>query len=292
MSNANFDFAYAGVAFTANFELEGVQAPIAPSLPVRIELVAELELELVGSADVGTATGSVFGRSPNEVAFHFDRGERLLRVAFHGEQTANRRSQLLLDWVLPYVMTDLGRLVLHATGSKIDDLAWGFSGMSGAGKSTLAVSLATQGFDLIADDTFVLGERRSVVSPTHQSARLRNDSMRKFVDADARPADEKAVLRADALPFAGSPLELGGIFVLQPPGPLGIEPATAADIPTLLEQTYVFPGAGVAAGLNEIASLVERGMVHRLTYQRDFSKLADVLQFILNFAHSNRDGSL
>ena len=58
--------------------------------------------------------------------------------------------------LLPLVLLTRGCLVLHASAVSQSDRAIALTGVSGSGKSTLARTLATRGFDQIADDALVM----------------------------------------------------------------------------------------------------------------------------------------
>jgi len=286
--------------FVSPSEIAGVRPAKPTADAIQINSVDHLSADLrtALSADIGRhedvrrLNGLLVGRDGGEAMFAFDQEARSLQIAFTETVVESRRTQILLDWVVPYVLADLGHLVLHATAVDIDGFAWAFCGKSGLGKSTLAVSFALAGRSLVADDTFVLDRDRQSVLPSHPTARLLNDSMRAIADEHEPPSPQKTVLGERDLPFAESPLRLGGIFMLQPPGPFEIEKAAAFDVATLLEQTYVLPGDGLSNGLDEIVALIDRDVVHTLTYRRDFSELDDVLTAIERFAHAKSEGSL
>lgn len=293
MASGNFSFGYAGETFVSATSLLGVRPVAASESAIRVDVVEALAPKFVESVsgDLGRYENALVGRSESEATFVFDSDSRVLTVEYAEQLTESRRTQVLLDWVVPYVLTELGHLVLHATAANIDGVAWGFCGMSGRGKSTLAVSFAQSGYALVADDTFVLDADRGTVLPSHPTARLKNDSMRAVVDEGAAAASEKTILGDLELPFYDVALPFGGVFLLEPAGALAITRATAADVPTLLEQTYVLPGVGLVAGLDEVAALIERGAVHTLTYPRDYGALPDVLNAITEFAHARSEGS-
>lgn len=293
MASGDFSFGYAGETFVSAKALLGVRAEAATESSIRIDVVDALAPRFVDSVsgDLGRHDGALVGRSDGEASFVFDKASRVLTVDYAEHLTESRRTQVLLDWVVPYVLSELGHLVLHATAANIDGVAWGFCGMSGRGKSTLAVSFAQSGYALVADDTFVLDAEREAVLPSHPTARLKHDSMRAVVDEDAAAGSEKTILGDLELPFSDVALPFGGVFLLEPEGALAITKATAADVPTLLEQTYVLPGVGVLAALDEVAEMIERDSVYTLTYPREYEVLPDVVRAITQFAHLRSGGS-
>jgi hypothetical protein len=72
------------------------------------------------------------------------------------EETARH---LLLNQVLPLVLSRRGRLVLHASAVSWNGKVSAFIGRSGAGKSTMAAACAAAGAKIVTDDCLVL--RRS-----------------------------------------------------------------------------------------------------------------------------------
>lgn len=87
---------------------------------------------------------------------------------------------LLLDQVIPLVMSRDARLVLHASAVATPGGAIAFVGRAGSGKSTLAAALAATGFPLLADDCLVVepSSRGFVARPFYPGARLWPDSAR------------------------------------------------------------------------------------------------------------------
>lgn len=81
---------------------------------------------------------------------------------------------LLLDQVLPRVLAQQGRLVLHAGAVRVGQQAIAFIGETGRGKSTLTASFHAAGFPLLSDDGLVLtqGEDTALARPTYPSLRL------------------------------------------------------------------------------------------------------------------------
>ncbi len=63
---------------------------------------------------------------------------------------------LLLNQVLPLVLSRRGRLVLHASAISWNGVVSAFIGRSGAGKSTMAAACAAAGATVVTDDCLVL----------------------------------------------------------------------------------------------------------------------------------------
>jgi len=133
---------------------------------------------------------------------------------------------LLLDHVMPLVMSRDGRLVLHASAVAMPAGAVAFVGRAGSGKSTLAAALAAAGFPLLTDDCLVVdpSPRGFVARSFYPSARLWSDSLRA-VGASARNLSSvahytrKRRIAPPLMPYHERPAEIAHVFVLDgPPG--------------------------------------------------------------------------
>ncbi len=83
-------------------------------------------------------------------------------VAVHPfvETPAETIRHLLLNQVMPLVLSRRGRLVLHASAISYCDQVVAFIGRSGGGKSTLAVACALAGASIVSDDCLVVRRHR------------------------------------------------------------------------------------------------------------------------------------
>jgi hypothetical protein len=93
---------------------------------------------------------------------------------------------LLLDQVLPLVLTIRGRKALHATAVLTPAGVCAFAGPTGTGKSTLAASLLLTGYPVLSDDCLVVEEHDGQVLaiPAYPGLRLREDTL-KALDNDS-----------------------------------------------------------------------------------------------------------
>jgi hypothetical protein len=89
---------------------------------------------------------------------------------------------LLLNQILPLVLSRRGRTVLHASAVSYAGRVAAFIGRSGAGKSTLAVACARLGASIVSDDCLVVypddAGWRAV--PCHAGVRLWPDALELF----------------------------------------------------------------------------------------------------------------
>ncbi len=85
---------------------------------------------------------------------------------------------LLLDQVLPRIVSQSGRQAIHASGVQIDDFALLFLGETGWGKSTMGAYFNQKGHVLLSDDCLLLERRHDTVYtlPSYASMRLLPDS--------------------------------------------------------------------------------------------------------------------
>jgi len=201
---------------------------------------------------------------------------------------------LLLDQVLPRVLSLRGRLVLHAGAVATPSGACLFLGDSGSGKSTLCASLARAGHPLLSDDSVVLrrGETGAFEAlPTYPGLRLWPASRvrlignmsgetvahyswkERFVPTDVRAVDATKVRRCFVLAETSGP-------------DVTVEPLSPREaFLTLVRQSFVgeLHHAGRAAALFEqIGRVTESLSFRRLRYPRAFSKLLEVQRAVLS----------
>lgn len=92
---------------------------------------------------------------------------------------------LLLDQVLPLVLTIRGRKALHATAVLTPAGVCAFTGPTGTGKSMLATSLLLAGYPVLSDDCLVLEkhEGRVWATPAYPGLRLWEDTLKALCNA-------------------------------------------------------------------------------------------------------------
>ncbi len=95
------------------------------------------------------------------------------------ETPENSIRHLLLDQVIPRLLSHMGEQILHASCVNVNHSAILFSGESGWGKSTLASFFHTSGHPLLTDDGFMLKKVGTKIkgNPSYGGARLFPDSM-------------------------------------------------------------------------------------------------------------------
>ena len=129
---------------------------------------------------------------------------------------------LLLDQVLPLVLSQSGHFVLHASAVHLNEFGTvAFVGRAGSGKSTLAGALGVRGCSVASDDCLVVADIGSapMVVPGYPGLRLWRDSARALGLAREQRKEVahytvKARVRSKDVRFRVRPSPLKAIFVL------------------------------------------------------------------------------
>jgi hypothetical protein len=204
---------------------------------------------------------------------------------------------LFLNQVLPLVMGQRGRLVVHASAVVTPRGAVAFLGGSGRGKSTLAASLWADGFPLVTDDCLCLEDRRGrlVAVPSHPAIRLWPSTLRRLaIDAVAprRSAHytDKVRIPADdrRRAFVRRPVRVAGVYVLSSArgrAAVRIEPLSARDaLVELIAHLYRLDVGGretLRRDFNRLADIARRLPVCRLHVPRGLARLAEVKDAVI-----------
>lgn len=143
---------------------------------------------------------------------------------------------LMLNQVLPLVLSRRGRLVLHAAAIAVRDAVMGLVGPTGSGKSTLVAACGRLGAAVVADDSLVLHRRGDgwVVVPSYPAVRLWPDALDRLAWPDAGDGavahyhDKRQLTPKDGVwRFETRVLPLTHLWILdapkQPPRPVALE---------------------------------------------------------------------
>lgn len=208
-------------------------------------------------------------------------------------------SHLLLDQVLPRVLAQRGRHVLHAGAVRVGVQAIAFMGSSGSGKSTLTASLHAAGYPLLSDDSLVLipGDRFIPALATYPSLRLLPDAVSGLYAKPpalapvAHYTKKQRVMVTHMAAEANNPLALAAICILEPKDKV----VTAnVSLTRLKQQEACMAIIGnsfqldltdrrrVADAFAHACRISERLPVFSLAYSRDFMRLPEVHAVILN----------
>ena len=145
---------------------------------------------------------------------------------------------LLLNQVIPIVLSQLGKLVLHASACVTPQGVMAFMGTTGMGKSTLAASFGLRGLAVLTDDCLLVEKQddQARCVPSYSGIRLWPESVAALFDAEpelqalAHYTDKKRfVFSQDA---AGGSLLLKAVYVLAYPDQS--QPETGVSITPLL----------------------------------------------------------
>jgi len=203
---------------------------------------------------------------------------------------------LLLDQVLPLVLSRQGASVFHGSAVALPSGAAVFIGKSGQGKSTLAGFFARQGFPLLADDCIVFSQHADqlLVHPAYPGVRLWGDSL-DFLDGSE--ADHPFVMEgrpkrrfAAALQFAPDPVPLRRFYFLTPSATpeMRIEKLIGADVVRhMLESQFVLDPQDekeLRTSFEGATSIARTGLCYRLSIPRDYARLAESADQILRHA--------
>lgn len=130
---------------------------------------------------------------------------------------------LLLNQVIPIVLSHLGKLVLHASACVTAHGAIAFMGVTGTGKSTLAASFGLQGCVVLTDDCLLVEEQEGqvITVPGYPGLRLWPETVSALFEGApvlqplAHYTEKKRLLLEQD--YFDSSLLLKAVYVLAPP---------------------------------------------------------------------------
>lgn len=203
---------------------------------------------------------------------------------------------LILDQVMPLLLSRRGRLVLHGSAISTPQGAIAFIGQSGWGKSTLATSFSQNGMTVLTDDCLVVEENAEHVSviPTYPGVRLWPETAVKILGAHtswpevAHYTWKKRVDANAGIRFCSWPRELQRVYFLTPPrksATVTVEPMPARDtMLELVKYAYLMDTTDRLRLRQEFERLGQfslKPLFYRLTFPHDFSQLAKVRDAIV-----------
>jgi hypothetical protein len=146
---------------------------------------------------------SIF-RFPRVADFIVSADHRSIRCVTQSDTSLETVKHLLLDLVLPRVLSQRGQMVIHASCVLIPGGTVAFMGASGAGKSTIAAALHSRGFPILSDDCLLLQERGDLIygAPSYVTLRLWPDSVTGVFgdDMPTRPVTHQSSKKRLLLP--------------------------------------------------------------------------------------------
>lgn len=209
---------------------------------------------------------------------------------------------LLLDQVLPRVVAQRGRTVLHASAVSVNRSAVAFMGASGAGKSTVASWLHQKGYSLLCDDCVALDTDAADtgIIPAYPGARLWDDSPALL---QPRPGSLQPIADySDKLRLQVSSgtvqktLPLKALLVLEPVSTADSEVSLVAlggaeAVVALVKHSFQFDmseTSRAAADLESLGAIVNRGLpIYRLSYPHTPAALTEIEQQLCSLPPGN-----
>ena len=207
----------------------------------------------------------------------------------HGVARAMVR-HLLLDQVLPLVVSNQGRIILHASAVSTPVGGVAFLAAAGTGKSTLAASLCQAGWPLVADDTLLVAPAADGVRATasYPGVRLWPSSLAALggVAPPRRGSDYSDKRRlappAPGYRFRSRPVTLTRLYILDPAPGEGVTVGRVSRRDALVElvkhaYTLDIDDRLKVAGHFERLYRHRRALgIRRLSFPRGFAHLAAV----------------
>ena len=208
---------------------------------------------------------------------------------------------LLLDQVIPLVLSRRERMVLHASAVLTGQGAVAFAGKTGQGKSTLAASLAREGCSLVSDDCLVLRTDHGVWTalPSYPGVRLWPSTAGEVLREGTATAEvahytlKRRVSDTDVLPYASGPAPLRRLFFLgDDAGEVSFErlPPGRAFM-ALVEFAYnldIQDTAFLRRQFDTVGRLTADVPAYAIHYPREFSALPAVREAILRHLEEDR----
>ena len=228
-------------------------------------------------------------------SFTFDPGARTVTCPEPIDAAVRHQ---LLDQVLPRVLEHLGHLMIHASAVRTPHGVVMFVADTGAGKSTLVASFETAGMELLSDDCMqVILDSDATVRciPTYRSLRLWSDSADAIMASEPyepmSPGSDKRRLGL-ARTAPADPTVVTAICVLATDDhdrhEIALSPVTPARaVSLLLAQCFRLDPTDAASTkrtFERCADVVERVPVVELAYPRDYARLPEVRDAVLERA--------
>jgi hypothetical protein len=209
---------------------------------------------------------------------------------------------LLLDQVVPLILSRRERLVLHASAVLTGHGAIAFAGKTGKGKSTLATSFALEGFPLVSDDYLVLrpGHAGWMAMPSYPGVRLWPSTIQAIMphDLPTRNVASYTVKRRAAdttlLPRTNEPVFLRRLYMLtDEAGSTSIDKVPPGrSMISLLEFAYnldITDRAFLRQQFETINQVTNDVPVYAIHFPREYSALPAVREAILQHLYEAND---
>ena len=209
---------------------------------------------------------------------------------------------LLLDHVVPLILSRRERLVLHASAVLTGHGAIAFAGKTGKGKSTLASSFALEGFPLVSDDYLVLrqGQEGWMATPSYPGVRLWPSTVQAIVPRDLPTREvasytvKRRVADTKLLPRTNEPVLLRRLYVLTEEARwTSIEKISMGrSMISLVEFAYnldIRDKAFLRQQFETIKQVTKDVPVYAIHFPREYSTLPAVREAILLHLYEDKD---
>jgi len=213
---------------------------------------------------------------------------------------------LFLDMVIPLLLSQQDRMVLHAGAVMISGKIIAFLGETGQGKSSLTASFGQKGFPVVTDDCLVVEdkERHHICTPLYPGLRLWPDAVFALFGDDlslpavAHNTDKRRLGPENGLVvFCSEPGPLDHIYVLSTKQKkkdnrtISIDPLSPREaFMELVKHPYrlgLNPRERLRKEFQTLGRLVNSLVVRRICYPRDYALLPDVHEAILADLNQN-----
>jgi hypothetical protein len=228
--------------------------------------------------------GGYLLRAPDLAEFEIAAAGGVVRVRSKSATSAVMLRHLLLDQVLPLLVSYRGELVLHASAASLGGGAAVLVARGGSGKSTLAAALGVRGATVVGDDAVALRASRTglVALGSYPGLRLWPDAC-GLAGIKAGSSSRKRRVGPDesGLSFERAPVPVAAIYLLEPSqGPIRIEPVPPRDaVMTLVANTYTLDIGDREWLARQLDRAIDSGHavpIRRVVYPHDASRIDDL----------------
>jgi hypothetical protein len=207
--------------------------------------------------------------------------------------------------ILPYVLQLRGFIPLHGSGIAFGNKAWGFLAGPGTGKSTLITQFLKKGYKFFSDDVIPVAVTRDELRafPGYPGLKLEQESRKNLPN---KSVIETQILSAEATKrvyvlenelVEQSPLQLGGIFILDPVSPNDMKRIEYSEIKgpdriiTLLTNTFTLGIINKSVQRNFLMEFSKpvflKTPMYKIKYPREYKVLDDLVNTIVYLIKSH-----
>lgn len=210
-------------------------------------------------------------RFPRIVDFQLSPGSDSITAYRHDGIPDQTIRHLLLDQVIPRLLSHQGKQILHASCIQTENSALAFCGESGWGKSTLAAYFHSEGHPLLTDDCLLLETNDSgdvLGIPNYHGMRLFQDSLSLLPEEqESKPVAHYGNKRRISIENDSNnlPTKIKAIFILPDPKQ---HPIT--------ESVSICPISGVAAAIALIKNSFPLDITNKDTIGDELRRIATI----------------